>query len=106
MLPNSSSSDVSFKHGSKQTSTHSKGVSTETIDYPENEVINILEKIKLAKDSTDHGDVNTNEVCNTYKGHPPVSDEMASSCFSWCGLFLQNQQDIVIWLSTEHGAHD
>ena len=51
MLPNSSSSDVSFKHGSKQTSTHSKGVSTETIDYPENEVINIIEKIKLAKDS-------------------------------------------------------
>ena len=31
--------------------SHSKEVSTEMIDYPEKEVINILERIKLAKDS-------------------------------------------------------
>ena len=51
MLPNSSSSDVSSKPGSKQISTYSKGVSKVMIDYPENEVINIIEKIKLSKDS-------------------------------------------------------
>ena len=51
MLPNSSSSDTPLKHGSKQAFTHNKGATEVMIDYPENEVINIIEKIKLAKDS-------------------------------------------------------
>ena len=51
MLPNSSTSDTLLKHGSKQAFTHSKGVTKVMIDYPENEVINIIERIKMAKDS-------------------------------------------------------
>ena len=46
MLPDCSS-DASSKPEEKQTSTHGKEVSTET----EKEVINVLERIKLAKDS-------------------------------------------------------
>ena len=51
MLPNSSSSDIPLELGSNQAFTHSKGVTKVMIDYPENEVINIIEKIKMAKDS-------------------------------------------------------
>ena len=50
MLPNSSSSDIPLEHRSKVL-TYNREATKEMIDYPENEVKNIIEKIKLAKDS-------------------------------------------------------